>query len=898
MVFDKRKRELDDELASHLRMAAEDRMERGEDPQEAEAAARRELGNAGLIKEAAMEVLGGAWFERLLQDVRYGLRVMRRNPVFALVSVLTLALGIGASTSIFSVVYGVLLRPLPYHKAGQIVSVSEAADDGHPMDFADPNFDDLRAQNHSLQGLAEFATWPEPVSGAAEPRRLTLAIVSQDFFHVMGVQPARGRGFLPEEQRLNAAPAVLISDSYWRGSCGSRQDIVGSQLKIGQKLATVIGVLPPGFRFPEDADVWLPRERFEVLPSRSAHNWSAVGRLKEGTSLAQARAELGAIAQRIKQQSAEKMQMASVAILPLQQALTSRVSKVMLILLGAVGFLLLVACANVLNLLLAQAAAREGELATRAALGASRARLIRQFLVESLLLCLCGGAIGVLCAYFGVRVLVAMAPGNIPRLNEVSLNAPVLLFALGLCCLVAVALGVATAVRASSGDVQSALMEGSRRQAAGRHRLGQVIIAAQLGVTLVLLVGAGLLGRSLWRVLNIDPGFRTEQVAALDVALPGINVAGRPRRAQFLETVLTRLRALPGVTQAGGTSVLPLDGHGAADGTFVVVNEGQLSQQERDMIQRTSSASDDGEGESMKQMIAFMDKLFSDSSHAGEADYTAVSDGYFQTLGIPLKRGRLFQASDGFDTPHVAVISDAVAQQKWPGQDPLGQTIEFGNMDGDLRLLHVVGVVGDVRERSLEKPARPTIYVNYKQRPQAADRFTFVLRTSAPPSTVLAEARKVLAEVDPSVPPGLNTFDRVFASSLTGRRFNLTLIGAFASAALLLAMIGLYGVMSYSVARRTREIGVRMALGAGRESVLKLVLGRALKTAAFGVAAGLAGALLITRLMRSLLFEVSPSDPLTLAAGACMLATVALMAAYVPARRATRVDPNVALRHE
>jgi putative ABC transport system permease protein len=899
-VNNKRDRELNEELASHLRMAAQDKMDRGVPSEDAKAAASRELGNTGLIQEVTREMDGWRGLERLLQDVRYGLRVLRRNPSFTVVSVLTLALGIGASTAIFSVVYGVLLRPLPYYKASQLVQVWEKTAQGHSMNFADPNFEDMRAQNTTLQGMVEYGSLLQSVSGGAEPRRLTIGVASRDFFPVMAVQPYRGRTFLPEEQRLGAAPVALVSYGYWRDGLGSREDFGAIKLKTDDRLVTVIGVLPPGFRFPDDADLWIPRELFDVLPARSAHNWKVLGRLKEGVSLAQANTELSGIAGRIAQQNAGKLEMSSVAMLPLQKSLTGEVSSAMLILLGAVGFLLLVACANVMNLLLAQAAAREGELATRAALGASRGRLIRQFLVESLLLCLMGGLFGVVAARFGVQALLALAPSSIPRLNEVSVSTPVLLFALGLCCLVAIGLGTVTALRASSRNVQAALVEGNRRQAgSGSQRLGRTIIALQLGITMVLLIGAGLLGRSLLRVLSVDPGFRTENIVTVDLALSSANVGeAQTRRVQFIDALLTRLRALPGVTQAGSTNALPLDGDRLSNGTYAELSEQQLSQHDKEMMQRIAHPVGELKPEEMKEMIGFLQGLFSDPSRTGDADFAVVSDGYFETLGIQLRRGRLFQQSDGPDAPHAAVISETAAQQRWPNQDPIGHTIEFGNMDGDLRLLHIVGVVADVKDRSLEAAARPTVYVNCRQRPQGTSRLVAVIRTSAPPETIISSARKIVADLDPNVPPKIKTFQQVYASSLTPRRFNLTLIAIFALAALALATIGIYGVLAYSVARRTREIGVRMALGATSVNVLKLVLRQAASTAAVGVGVGIVAAFVMMRLMQSMLFGVSASDPFTFAAVASMLLLVALLAAYVPARRATKVDPMIALRYE
>jgi ABC-type antimicrobial peptide transport system permease subunit len=897
----KQDQDLEDELQSHLRMAAQDRVDRGETQDRAEAAARREMGNAGLIKEVTREMWGWITLERLLQDLRFGARILRRNPATTFVSVVTLGLGISASTAIFSVVYGILLRPLPYPKPDQIVQVWEVDGKGTQMHFADPNFDDVRAQNHSLQGFAEFNSMVESVTGGSEPVRLGVASVSRDFISIIGVRPIRGRDFAAEEQRPGASPAAIVSYSYWQQYLNSATDLSSVRLVVENKPTAVIGVFPPGFRFPEDTDVWQARETDTWLPSRSAHNWGAIGRLREGVSVKQAQTDIAAIGRRLKQQYGQDIDMQDAVVVPLKEALTGGVRLQMLILLGAVGFLLLVACANVMNLLLAQASAREGELAVRTALGASRGRLVRQFLAETLLLSLCGGVLGVTATYFGVGSLIRVAPANTPRVTDVAVNLPVLSFALALSVTVAVVLGVFTALRATSGNLQASLAEGSRRQSIARRgqRLGRMIIAGQLAMTLVLLVGAGLLGRSLLRVLSVDPGFRTEQVVTLNLAFPPAPGVARIRRVRFLDGLFDRMRALPGVSEAGGTNVLPLGNAFFPDGTFVELNPRQLSPKDKDLIERSAHTDvQQMDSQTLKEFTAFFEDLFHDPTHTGHADFVTASEGYFRALGIPLVRGRLFEAGDTADMPHVALVSESLARSKWPGQDALGHTIEFGNMDGDLHLLTVVGVVGDVREESLEGPPPPTVYVNYRQRPMYNSDFSLVIRTSADPATTLAAARKILGEMDPTIPPKVNTLAGVLAASLHARRFNLILVGIFAGSALVLAMAGIYGVLAYSVSRRIREIGVRIALGASSGSVRGLVLRQAMLTAMAGIAVGLLGAIALTRTMRSLLFEISNMDPFTYSGVALLLLLVAALAGYLPARRATQVDPIIALRHE
>ena len=828
--------------------------------------------------------------ETMLQDLRYALRVLKRNPGFTFVTVFTLALGIGATTAIFGAVYGVLLRPLPYDKPNQIVQLWEVSDHGHRMNFTDPNFEDIRSQSHSLQGLAEFGSGVESVSGGVEPTRTMVASVSQDFFPLMRVQPVLGRGFLPENHRFGAAPVALVSYEYWRQHLGSATDLSAVKLTILNQAVSVIGVLPAGFRFPDQAEIWVPRELWERLPSRSAHNWQVIGRLRDGIEPEQAHAELLVIARQIKQQFGQDVDMADVAVARLQEALTGNVRAGLLILMGAVGFLLLIACANVANLLLAQASTREKELAIRAAIGAGRGRLARQFLTEALLMSLAGGVLGVLIARWGVIGLVHLAPPELALLEDTSIQLPVLFFALGVSLMVAVGLGLFSVLRATTGDVQQALVEQGRSQTGSRRsqRMGRCIIAGQLAITLVLLTGAGLLGRSLLHVLSIDPGFRTENNVTMNLALTfagddtsefsssfSAGERARTGRARFLSELLTQLRQIPGVQEVGGAGSLPL-AEGLADGTYVMMAPG------------------DQPPRSMEDFEQWVHNVVP----TGHADYCPASEGYFRALGIPLLQGRLFDDRDTMDAPHVAVISQSLAREKWPGQDPIGQSIEFGNMDGDLRPLTIVGVVGDVREDSLEKLSGPIVYVNYRQRPEATYRFNAVMRAAIDPSAVISSARSIVRALDPNVPPVFGTLTEISRLSLKARRFNLMLLGAFAGTALLLAVAGLYGVMAYSVSRRTGELGTRIVLGATPGNILRLVLRQGLVTALIGVAIGIGGAFVLTRTLRSFLFGLSPTDPATFAAVALLLVFVALLACYFPARRASEVDPIEALRYE
>ncbi len=879
-LFSRRRVEvdLDQEVHSHLGLLTEENIRAGMSPGEAERAARIELGGIEQVKEQVREQGLGNWFHSVVSDCRYGFRQLRKNPGSTAVMVFTLALAIGATTAIFSVVYGVLLCPLPYNDSNRIMAIFEVTSKGRPNRLADPNFDDFRDQNHSFQAIAKYGDNVVSVSGASQPTRTTVASVSPYFLKVFDIQPILGRDFEANDAKKGAAPTVLVAYGYWRQSLGSPQDLSQSHLKIDGAVYSIIGVLPAGFRFPTDADLWLPADLGGENTSRTSHNYNAVGRLRDGVTVAQANADISAIARRIHETSSEQGDylLKDGLAMPLQDSITGGARPALLILLGAVGFLLLVACANVANLLLAQASVRERELAIRSALGAARGRLIRQFLTEAFLLSLLGGALGVLGALGGVAGLTALAPANLPRLDSVSISTPVLLFAFLLSAAVAAGLGAFTAIRATSGDLRKGLEEGGRGQAGsqGSQRVGRLLVAAQIAITLVLVVGAGLLGRSLMKVLEVNPGFRVDKIVAMDVSLPWVeDPKAKAGQAIFYSNLIDRLKQIPGVRKVGAISNLPMVEGGLPDGSFLLMTQNEIP----------------------KSMDDF-GKLFQQKERLGIADFGVATDGYFQALGIPLIRGRMFDEHDGPDSPHVAVISESLARDRWPKQDPIGHTIEFGNMDGDVRLLTIVGIVGDIHDYGLDSPPRPTVYVNLLQRPRSA--ITLTMLSDADTRSVTSAARGILQDLDPEIPTKFQTFSQVYSASLGSRRFNVILIGFFGIVALLLATAGVFGVMAYSVSRRTREIGVRVALGAGSGDVLKMILGQGLRTIFIGVAIGIGGALALTRAVESLLFGVTATDPMTFGGVTLLLIGAALLACYIPARRATKVDPLVALRYE
>jgi len=816
--------------------------------------------------------MSGFW-----QDLRHAARVLGKNPGTTAIMVFTLALAIGAVTAIFSVVYGVLLQPLSYSGANRIMAIAEVNSKGRLSRVADPNFDDFREQSHSFQSMAKYTDMIASVSGGSQPTRTKVSPVTPEFLKVLGIAPIVGRDFTEHDNQKGATPVALVSYGYWRQYLGAAKDLSQAHLKINNAVYSVVGVLPPGFRFPNDAEVWSAADLGGENQSRTSHNYYSIGRLKDGISVEQARADISAIARRIFQSSNEQNDylLRDASVVPLQESITGSVRLPLLILLAAVGFLLLVACANVANLLLAQEAVRERELSIRSALGAARGRLVRQFLTEALLLSLIGGVLGVLAAVSGVRGLVALAPSTLPRLENVSVSMSVLLFSLLLSTAVALGLGAFTAARATRGDLREGLAEGGRGQAGSRgsQRVGRAIVATQIAITLILVIGAGLVGRSLMKVIEVNPGFRVDKILAMDVSLPWVEEPkAKIAQGMFFSNLIERLRRIPGVRKVGAASALPMTG-GLPDGMFLLMTQNEVP----------------------KSMEGF-ESLFNQKERLGNADFCVATDGYFQALGVPLIRGRMFDERDGANAPHVAVISESLARDRWPHENPIGHTIQFGNMDGDLRLLTIVGVVGDTHEYGLDEPARPTVYVNLFQRPRPE--MTITMLSDADTGAVSSAAREVLQSLDPEVPAKFQTFQQVYSASLGSRKFNVILIGFFGITALLLATAGVFGAMAYSVSRRTREFGVRAALGATSQDVLRMVVGQGMRTILIGLSIGIVGSFALTRTVSSLLFGVTSTDPVTFGAVTLLLVTVALVACYIPAKRATNVDPMVALRYE
>src|SRR5712691_9660852 len=700
--------------------------------------------------------------ETLIKDIRFGVRSLLARPGFTVLAVFTLALGIGACTAIFSVVDGVLLRPLPYPHPEEIVQLREINSAGRQISFAEPNFRDVRSRSRTFEAVAQYNGALTTVTGGSEPVRAAVIVVSSDFFRVLGSQPVVGRAFLPDESKPGGAPAAVVSYGFWQRLLGGKPDLAGTTLRLMDQTVTVVGVMPAGFAFPQNAEVWIPRELFPQEISRSAHNWSVVARLRPTIKTETADAEVSSIAKQLKQEYGKDMDGVNFSVVPQQEYMVGNVRRALIMIFVAVGFLLAVACANVANLLLAQMTARQREFAVRSALGATRLRLARQFITENLLLTLTAGALGVLLSFWGVDLLLGLNRQSLPRMSEIGVNARAVAFTLGLSLLIAAVLGVVPLLRFSTRDLETSLREtgSGARGYAGRH-LRSLLVVAQMALTLILLVGAGLLGKSFYRLLQIDPGFRTESAVAMELSLPNPRMdeqryqqfmksynrlmeqgvapdttvqlsAEEARQRLFNKQLLERLSATPGVVAAGSVDSLPLTG-GGADGTFLIGN---------------------------------------DPARKGHAEYRLASSGYFAAMRIPLLRGRTFDQSDQPNSPNAAVVSQSLVRKYWPNEDPIGQIIQFGNMDGDLRLLHVVGVVGDVHDYGVDVPTSPTIYGNAFQRLPSPS-LTVVVRAQVGASALIPAMREVIRSLNPQLPLNFRTLDQVFSSSLDQHRFSI-----------------------------------------------------------------------------------------------------------------------------
>ena len=890
---DRRDAEAREELEFHLAEEAEDRKASGLPDELARLGARRELGNVALIAEEVRAEWTWPGIERIVQDLRFGLRGLRRSPGFTLVSVLTLGLAIGTATAMYGVVDGVVLRPLPYPRAEQIVALKQLYRSGSPGQFSDPNFEDLQTGSTSFGAMAEFNRSVASSVAGALPVRTGVASISHGFFDVFQTVPSRGRRFAAEELREGGPRVAVVSDRFWHQHFSGVAELSSARLRLSGEPYTIVGVMPAGFDFPVATDIWTPREQLPRNPYRTGHNWLVVARITDGVAMDAARAEATMVARRLKQQHGDGTAMSDVAVIPLRDELVGRARQVLFLLLASVVLLLGVACANLATLLLARISTRRRELAVRTALGAKGSSLLVPVVAESLIVAIAGGLAGLLIATSGIRAVRLLDPATLPRLADIDASGTVLAFGLLATGLTALAFATLAGWHARGLDVASALKDGERGHTRGAavRRLRQSLVVAQLALSVVLLIGAGLLARSLAALLSQDAGFRREGVLTVTLSNPmpvvriedgEIDLADPtipPRQARLYEELLRRLRALPGVVEAGGTDVLPMAGADGSDGTFLIVRGDDLQAQQ-------------------VRSLRDMGPFFTDKTRTGDAAFRVASAGYFRAMGIPLVRGRLFDDRDVPDAPHVAVISESLARTRWPNEDPIGLRIQFGSIDGDMRVFTIVGIVGDVRQAGLDTPPRSTFYAEHRQRPLLSFNFTMVLQTTVPPSSLVADSRRVIQDLSPEVAPQFRAIDEVVGASVSGRRFALILTAAFAGAAMLVAILGVYGVLSYLVTQRSQEFGVRIALGAQWTDIQRLVLGEAGRLVVIGLAMGIGLTLAGKRVLEGMLFGITSTDPVTYLGVSALLALVAFVACQAPAIRAARLDPVQTLRAE
>jgi putative ABC transport system permease protein len=781
-----------------------------------------------------------------------------------------------------------VLQSLPYPRSEQIVQLRQINQSGSQGPFSDPNFEDVHSGVSSFVAVAEYNSGPTSVVAEAVPLRVDVAAISRDFFDVFVTFPSRGRPFAADELHEDGPAVAVVSNRFWRQHFDGVSDLAAARLRVNGQPYTIVGVMPVGFAFPLSVDIWTPRESRPRNPYRTGHNWQVVARIKDGVTIDTARAEASALAERLKQQYGNGTAMTNVAITPLRDALVGRVRPVLLLLLASVVLLPSVACANLATLLMARVSTRRRELAIRTALGARGAALLLPVVAESLIIAILGGGLGFLVAASGMRAVRLLDPGNLPRSTNIHMEWTVLLFALLATGLTAVMFGVFSAWQGRRLDITDGLKDSARGHTRGTaaRRLRHGLVVVQLALSLVLLVGAGLLGRSLAELLRQDTGFRREglltitvsqlgpQIRIVEGALELVNPTSLPRQARLNEVLLARLRALPGVVEVGAVNVLPMVGRDGSSGTFVIVR------------------GDDRQVKTLRDL----GPVFSDATRTGTAAFRVASAGYFRAMGIPLLRGRMFDERDDTDAPHIAVISESLARARWPNEDPIGLQIQFGNMDGDLRPLTIVGIVGDIREGGLDTAPRPILYAGYRQRPLSTFDFTFVLQTMLPPTSLVADARRLIQELSPEAAPRFRAIDEVVDASVAGRRLTLGLTVAFAAAAMLVAILGVYGVLSYLVTQRTQEFGVRIALGARWRDIQRLVLIEAGRLIILGMAIGISLALAAKRVLEGMLFGIRSTDPVTYLGMGLLLAVVAFLACQLPAIRAARVDPLRTLR--
>jgi putative ABC transport system permease protein len=876
-----RESEIVEELAQHLEDRYAELLSRGATPEEASRAALAELSERKTLQRELRRAERQVFQEPIVlgtnrrtnmmadlwQDLRFGARMLAKKPGFTMIAVVTLALGIGANTAIFSVVNALLLRPLPYAEAERLVLLAERTRDGARNGVPYPNFADWRTRAQSFAGMAMSGPESFNLMGVDNPRRLSGRRVNWNFFSLLGVQPQLGRLFTEADDRYGASRTVVLSHGFWQRHFGGVADVIGKAVLLTSETYTVVGVAPPGFEYFEAADVYVPIGLFLAPNSGMTDRGTsfggsyAVARLKPGVTLKQANNEMAALAQQLAQEYPKINEGTSAQAEHLQDVMSESVRRSLWVLLGAVGFILLIACINVANLMLARAAERQKELAVRLALGAGHWRIVRQLLSESLLLAGLGAAGGLLLGRLMLAGLLTLAPPEIPQLSRVGLDNAVLLFTLGVAALTSLLFGLAPALRASKTDLQTALKDGGRlTTSAAREGMRKALLIAEVSLSLVLLAGAGLLLRSMYNLLRVDLGFEPGNLLTMRFELSDKKYSPQTGRV-FYDECLARVQAVPGARSAAWSQSLPI------------------------------------EGSYWDSVFTAADKPVPSRANLPASDYLRVSADYFETMGIRLLRGRWFSSADTPESAPVAVINETLSRRIWPNEDPIGKRIKQGFPEYNGLWREVIGVVNDVKTNGVDRPTSMQTYVLFSQTPGTF--LGLIVRTQGNPLAVAAPIEQAIHTVDKDLPVfSIFTMDQLLGNSLAQRRLTLILLASFAALALLLAAVGVYGVIAYMVRQRTRELGVRLALGAQAGDVLKLILGQGLKLALIGVALGLAEAFALTRWMESLLFGVRPTDPLTFCLIAVVLLCVALVACWLPARSATQVDPLLALRCE
>ncbi|MGC4056315.1 MAG: ABC transporter permease [Paludibaculum sp.] len=852
------------EMEEHLNLLAQRFLDQGMRPAEARDAARRQFGNTTLLREDRREMQSFVFLDELGRDLHFACRMLRKNPAFAGAVVLTLALGIGANTAIFSVYDAVLLKPLPYEDPERIVTLWEERSDRSPSTVAPANFVDWRAQTSTFSEMAAIQGRNLILTGYGEPAQLTGSAVSSNFFRLLGRRMKMGRDFLEEEDRPGKDRVVILSYGAWQRHLGGKPDVLGRSVALNDVSYTIVGVLEPDFELVtqntrHQADVWVPLALNLEKLQRGTHPLRVFGRIKPGASIQQVQADLDVVAANLAQLYPAENKDKKILAVPLEEQVTEKVRPALTTLLAGVGLLLIIACANVANLLLSRAAARQKEMAVRLALGAGRRRLGQQLLTESVLLSLLGGTAGLLVAAGSLQVLAPHLPTDLPRTSALTIDLRVLGFTAVVSVATGILFGLAPLFQAQNGSAHETLKQTARGSGGVLARLRSGLVIAQVAIALVLLTGAGLMMKSFWNLIRVSPGFRTEHVLTARVSLPSSRYPDSRHISAFQVDLLREIQNVPGIQSAGLTAYLPLSGNDNS-WSFFIEGRPPLPTGEYNM-----------------------------------ANYRPVSPGYFETIGIPLTRGRAFSAADSGSAPLVVIINETMARTYWGQENPVGRHLRFEKPVPRT----IVGVVGDVQHERLDGPPRPEMYVPFTQIPNRETQPTLVVRTQTPPAIVATALRRMIAEIDPALPlDQIESMDQVVAASVGQPRFRTILLTAFSILALLIASVGIYGVMNYLVTHQVREFSIRIALGATRSGILRLVLRRAALLIAGGLCVGLLGAAALTRLIGGLLYGVSALDPETFAVMALLLTGVALLASYVPARRATQVDPLAALKCE